>query len=84
MQDRIAGINYSYIRKKLDIRPGDIVYVNRYSENGRFETKRRATVREVYQRYALLDFGCYLECVQLVDLFINDRLMYRITRVHAN
>lgn len=84
MQDRIIGINYSYIKNKLDIRPGDIVYINRYSENGRFETKRSATVREVYPRYVLLDFGCYLECVQLVDLFINDRLIYRIIRVHAN
>lgn len=84
MQDRILGINYSYIRKKLDVRPGDVIRVTRYSENGRFETKRSATVREVYPRYALLDFGCYLECVQLVDLFINDRLIYRITRVHAN
>lgn len=84
MQDRILGINYSYIRKKLDIKPGDIIRIDRYSENGRFETKQAATVLKVYPTYVLLDMGRYKECRQLVDLFINDRLIYRIIRVHAN
>lgn len=84
MQGRIFGMDYNYIRRKLDIMPGDIIQIDRYSENGRFETKQKTTVLKVYPTYVLLDNGSYLECRQLVDLFINERMTYHIIRVHAN